>query len=222
MARAGVASRESGRRRRAALITVPPATSAAVRAAVLTAGTDTGPGDPVTDQEAVGLLNRIATLAAPEDAGDIFRRSDWQAVDGKRAGLARITVLSGPSGRGTKTMRLDADPNAVTYRELQALPTDPAAPYRKIWADTEGQEPTQEEAALETIGAALYRAAARIPGVFVVEDAAGRRGIGLAFADGDDRDVWVFDRTTLHYLGSDEVALLDVGVVNKIGKTPGD
>jgi hypothetical protein len=25
----------------------------------------------------------------------------------------------------------------------------------------------------------------------------------------------VFDRTTLHYLGSDEVALLDVGVVDK-------
>ncbi|MBA4867015.1 hypothetical protein H1V43_38125 [Streptomyces sp. PSKA54] len=55
-----------------------------------------------------------------------------------------------------------------------------------------------------------------------LEDSAGRRGIGLAFVDGDDRDVWVFNRKTLHYLGSDEVALLDVGVVDKIGKTPGE
>jgi len=147
-------------------------------------------------------------------------------------------MLSGPSGRGTKNMRLDADPNAVTYRELQALPTDPDALYRKIWADTDGQGPTHEEAALEAIGAmlskatllpevdaALYRAAARIPGVSVAEhaeDAAGRRGIGLAFGDGDDRDVWVFNRKMLDCLGSDEVALLDVGVVDKIGEIPGE
>ncbi|KUO21512.1 hypothetical protein [Streptomyces dysideae] len=75
------------------------------------------------------------------------------------------------------------------------------------------------------VDAALCRAAARIPGVSVAEhaeDAAGRRGIGLAFRDGDDRDLWVFDRKTLHYLGSDEVALLDVGVVDKIGEIPGE
>jgi hypothetical protein len=252
---------EGRRRRRAALITMPLVTSAAVLAAVLAGGTGSGPDDPVTDQEAVGLLNRIATVAAAEDAmpvrddqyvytrvqgtqqimdegKDTFRRSDWQAVDGKRAGLARITVLSGPSGEGTRNMRLDADPNAVTYRELQTLPTDTNALYRKIWADTGGQGPTHAAAALEAIGAllnkatllpqvdaALYRAAARIPGVSVAEhaeDAAGRRGIGLAFRHGDDRDVWVFDHTTLHYLGSDEVALLDVGVVDKIGEIPGE
>jgi hypothetical protein len=144
-----------------------------------------------------------------DEGKDTFRRSDWQPVDGKQAGLARITVLSGPSGPGTKNMRLDADPNAVTYRELQALPTDPDALYRKIWADTDGQGPTHEEAALEAIGAmldkasllpevgaALYRAAARVPGVSVVKhakDAAGRRGIGLALGSGDGRDVWVLN-----------------------------
>jgi hypothetical protein len=220
----------------------------------------TGRSAPVTDQEAVGLLDRIATVAAAEDAvpvrddqyvyirvqgtqqimdkgKDVFRRSDWHAVDGRRAGLARTTVLSGPSGQGTKDMRLDADPNAATYRELQALPTEPDALYRKIWADTEGQGPTHEKAALEAIGgmlneaallpqvdAGLYRAAAKIPGVSVVEhaeDAAGPARHQLAFGDGDDRDVRVFNRTTLHYLGSDEVALLDV-VVDKIGEAPGD
>ncbi|MHA5050832.1 CU044_5270 family protein [Streptomyces sp. SD15] len=251
---------EPRRRRRLALIAVPLATAAAVLATVLADGAGGGPGAPVTDQEAVGLLNRIATVAEAEDAvpvrddqyvytrvqgtqqimdegKDTFRRSDWQAVDGKRTGLARITVLSGPSGPGTKNMRLDADPNAVTYRELQALPTDPDALYRKIWADTDGQGPTHEEAALEAIGAmlnkasllpevdaALYRAAARVPGVSVVkraEDAAGRSGIGLAFGSGDGRDVWVFNSKTLRYLGSDEVALLDAGVVDKIGETSG-
>ncbi|MEU9371826.1 amidohydrolase family protein [Streptomyces avermitilis] len=34
--------------------------------------------------------------------------------------------------------------------------------------------------------------------------------------------MWVFNRTTLRYLGSDEVALLDVSLVNKIGMTRDD
>ncbi|MEU9371828.1 hypothetical protein AB0D71_45930 [Streptomyces avermitilis] len=143
--------------------------------AVITGTTGTGPSDPVTDQAAVGLLNPIATVAAAEDAAPVrddqyvytyvkgtqqimdegkhtIRRSDWHAVDGRRPGLARITVLSGPSGRGTRDMRLYADPNAMSYRELQALPTGPEALYRKIWVDTKSQGPIHAEAALEAIG----------------------------------------------------------------------
>ncbi|MGW0609391.1 CU044_5270 family protein [Streptomyces sp. NPDC002788] len=251
-------------RRRLALIAVPLGTAAALVATVLALGVSGGTERPATDKEAVNLLNRIATVAAAKnttqvrddqyvytqtqgtqqvmDQGeDTFRRSDWHTVDGSRDGLARITVLSGPSdpsGQGTYDMKLEADPNATTYRELQALPTDPDKLYQQVWAATEGQGPTHEEAALEKIGtmlpgaillpqvdAALYRAAARIPGVTVVdnaEDAAGRPGVGLTFGDGDDRQVWVFDRNSLNYLGSDEVALLKVGVVDKIGETPAD
>ncbi|MFJ9036698.1 CU044_5270 family protein [Streptomyces sp. NPDC102406] len=245
-------------RRRFAAVALPMGTAAAVVAAVLALG-NSGSGEPSTSPEAVRLLDRIATVAAAQDVPsvrddqyvftrtqgtqqimnegrDTFRRSDWHAVDGKRDGLARITVLSGPSGKSTKDMKLEADPHGTAYRELQALPTDPDKLYEHIWTATDGQGPTHEEAALEMIGsmlqgatllpevdAALYRAAARIPGVTVVhkaKDAAGRTGVGLAFGDGGDRDVWVFGEKSLDYLGSDEVALLDIGVVDKAGDTP--
>jgi hypothetical protein len=247
-------------RRRLVSLAVPVAAAVAVCAAVLSGGPG-GTGRPVTDPEAVDLLNRIAAVAAVrtapaarddqyvytltqgtqevmDEGTDTFRRADWQAVDGTREGLARITVLDGPSGEGTSDMALSPDPNSTTYRELRELPTDTDALYERVWSATEGQGPTHEEAALEMIGsmlegaallpeldAALCRVAARIPGVSVVEhaeDAAGREGVGLAFADGDDRDVWVFGEKDLTYLGSDEVALLDVDVVDEIGETPAD
>ncbi|MFF9624776.1 CU044_5270 family protein [Streptomyces griseosporeus] len=246
------------RHRRYTAIALGLATAAAVVAALLTAGA--GPaGQPSTDPEAVRLLDRIAAVAAVRDAPEVrdgqyvftltqgtrqvvdegrdtVRRADWQAVDGRRHGLARITVLSGPSGTGTYDMRLGADPDGVTYRELQALPTGTDALYDRIWSATRGQGPTHEEAGLERIGsllptaallpevnAVLYRVAARIPGVEVVdhaEDAAGRAGIGLAFGGGRDRDVWVFREADLRYLGTAEAALLDVAVVDEAGGTP--
>ncbi|MEU6825396.1 CU044_5270 family protein [Streptomyces atriruber] len=246
------------RLRRAAVLLAVPVAAAAVLTTVLTVGGD-GSARPATDSEAVALLDRIATVTAAKhtpairddqyvytliqgtddltDKGlDTFRRADWHAVDGRRDGLARTTVLSGPSGKGTTDMRIQADPNATTHRELEALPTDPGALYDKVWSATEGQGPTHEEAALEMIGgmlegatllpdvgATLYRAAARIPGITVVDDAkdaSGRSGVGLAFGDGEDRRVWVFEAKHLAYLGSDDVALLDVGVVDRVGQKP--
>ncbi|MGW2447879.1 CU044_5270 family protein [Streptomyces sp. NPDC001675] len=248
----------SRQRGRFAAVALPLGTAATVLAAVLTFSNGESER-PSGDADAVELLNRIAAVAAAQDAPaarndqyvftltqgtqeimdegrDTFRRSDWHAVDGKRDGLAKITVLSGPSGRGTKDMTLQADPHHATLRELQALPTDTDKLYARVWAATKSEGPTHEQAALELIGsmlqdaallpkvdAALYRVAARIPGVTLVEraeDVAGRPGLGLAFGDGDDRDVWVFDEADLKYLGSNEVALLDVGIVDKVGETP--
>ncbi|MFE9681998.1 hypothetical protein [Streptomyces sp. NPDC006285] len=87
-------------------------------------------------------------------------------------------------------MRLSADPNITSYRELEALPTDPDALLEKVYDDTKDNGSINRGAALEMIGdmlddatllpevnAALYRAAAKIPGVSVVEraeDIAGR------------------------------------------------
>ncbi|AEM86940.1 CU044_5270 family protein [Streptomyces violaceusniger] len=260
--------REPARRRRFALIAVPLATAAAVAAVAVLgmAGSDT----PPTDQEAVDLLNRIATVAAEKKAVTVrddqyvyistqgsekvedvqnsgtqtFRRANWTAVNGKRPGLARITRLSGPAlpghdvPKGTpEDLTLYSDPNVTTYRELEALPTDPDALLKKIYADTKDDGSINRGQALERIGemladakllpelnAALYRAAAKIPGVSVVRNAkdfAGRPGIGLSFKDRDDRDTWVFDKKSLNYLGSDEVAVLGAGVVDKVGETPG-
>lgn len=246
------------RRRRFLAVAVPVGVAAAVFATVLTFGSGES-GHPSTDPEAVELLNRIATVAAAKDAPEVrddqyvytltqgtqdetgkgtdtVRRADWHSVDGESNGLARITVLDGPSGKGTRDMTLMKDPNATTYRELQELPTDTDKLYERVWAATRGQGPTHEEAALEMIGsmlqgatllpevdAALYRTAARIPGVTVVkdaEDAAGRTGVGLSFGEGDGHVVWVFGEKDLDYLGSDDTALLDVDVVDKVGETP--
>jgi len=138
--------------------------------------------------------------------------------------------------KGTHDMRLSPDPNVTTFRELQALPTDPDALLEKIYAGTRGEGQTRESAALEKIGdlladatllpeldAALYRAAAKIPGVSVVTDAkdyTGRSGIGLSFEERDGRTVWVFDKKSLDFLGSADEALLAVGVADKAGETP--
>lgn len=67
---------------------------------------------------------------------------------------------------------------------------------------------------LSELNGALFRVAAKISGVRVVEkveDAVGREGVGLAFGEVDHPDVWVFDRESLKYMGSDDEALLEVG-----------
>ncbi|MFC8199042.1 CU044_5270 family protein [Streptomyces sp. NPDC057298] len=254
-------------RRRFAAIVVPLATAAAIVAAVL-AGT-VGSETASTDAEAVDLLHRIAEVAAAKKSVPVrddqyvyvrtqgsmklsekdirvLREASWTAVDGKRPGLRRVTVLVGPPFRhrdpfssyskGTHDMRLSPDQNVTTFRELQALPTSPDSLLEKIYADTKGEGQPRESAALEKIGdmlpdatllpeldAALYRAAAKIPGVSVVTDAkdyTGRSGIGLSFKERDGRTVWVFDRESLDFLGSADEALLDVGVVDKAGEPP--
>ncbi|MFE7841860.1 CU044_5270 family protein [Streptomyces sp. NPDC057474] len=199
----------------------------------------------------------VQNTQSPKDTEDAkkeypYRRTDWISADGEREGLARTTWPEGqpiPEGiqdgalkksmqARTEDMTLSADPNHSFYHELRALPTDPDRLYDKVWAETSGQGPTHEEAALEYIttmldgaqllpdlNGALFRVAARIPGVRIAEeakDAVGREGVGLAFGEGDDRAVWVFDRESLKYLGSESQALLEVGVVDKVGETPAD
>jgi hypothetical protein len=119
-------------------------------------------------------------------------------------------------GRGTP-----AGINRPTYRWLASLPTDPDALLAYLYArtpKTDGQE--RDQAVFDQIGAliaeqimppenaaALYKAAARIPGVTEAPDAVdaiGRRGIGIARDDTTypERSEWVFDATDLSYLGS--------------------
>ncbi|MCI3274903.1 CU044_5270 family protein [Streptomyces cylindrosporus] len=255
-------TRRATPRRRFALIAVPVATAVVAAAVVVGVGRT---GTPATDPRAVDLLNRIAAVAATRKAVAVrddqylyvrtqgfmkfsdkdvrtLRESSWTAVDGKRPGLRRITVLNGPPFRprdpfssyskGTHDMRLSPDPNVTTFRELEALPTDPDALLRKIYDDTKddrGQalerigDMLAEAGLLPELDAALYRAAAKVPGVSVVanaKDYAGRSGIGLAFRGREEREVWVFDKESLAYLGSGTEALLDVGVADKAGETP--
>ncbi|MFF3561916.1 CU044_5270 family protein [Streptomyces sp. NPDC002574] len=173
----------------------------------------------------------------PGGAGDLAQREDWHAVDGRRKGLARIRAIPA-DGRasGHIDMTLDADPNGTTYRELTALPTDPVLLLRTLYARTAGQGPTHEEAVFESIGAmlpesllvpdlnsALYRAASRLPGMVVVDgaaDGAGRRGVGLAFLGSRHGTTWVFDPSTLAFLGTTRTAVIEVGIADRAGQPP--
>ncbi|OKJ49588.1 hypothetical protein AMK27_36065 [Streptomyces sp. CB02009] len=178
------------------------------------------------------------------------KRQIWRSADGSRPGRLDAKGDSDellPHGTGSL--------NGPTYRYLESLPTDPDVLLEKIYADTRGAGPGPDEEAFVTIGdalreqvappqvsAALYKAAAKIPGVSVVPDAVdavGRHGIAVAFlrADGE-RTEWIFDKKTLDFLGERSVvvkdtdwakkgqvtstdALLRRGIVDKPGQLPG-
>ena len=117
-----------------------------------------------------------------------------------------------------------------TYRFLQSLPTDPHALLSLIEREMQGQQPRPEEA-FTTIGdllreaitppqvsAALYRAAALIPGVTVVADttdAIGRHGVAVAMTSQGVRSEWIFSKQTLQYLGERDINTAD-GTTNGI------
>ncbi|MCX5212642.1 CU044_5270 family protein [Kitasatospora sp. NBC_00240] len=116
--------------------------------------------------------------------------------------------------------------NGPTYEYLAALPTDPDTLLRKVYKETKGQGQTPDQEAFVTIGdllreqvappavsAALYRAAAKIPGVSVVDDAvdaSGRHGVAVALVHGGTRTEWIFDRSSYEFLGEREV-VVDTG-----------
>ncbi len=137
--------------------------------------------------------------------------------------------------------------NDPTYRFLQSLPTDPHALLSLIERQMSGQQPPPQEA-FTTIGdllreaiapppvsAALYRAAALIPGVTVVADAtdaAGRHGVAVAMTVEGVQYEWIFSKQTLRYLGerdinlangstAGEAAVLQRAFVDHAGQTPG-
>jgi hypothetical protein len=119
--------------------------------------------------------------------------------------------------------------NDPTYRFLQSLPTGPRALLKLIDAEERGHGSSPAQEAFTTVGdlldesiappqvsAALYRAAALIPGVTVVldaTDAAGRHGVAVAFAYGGQRSEWIFDRHTLQLLGQREISVRTGSVV---------
>jgi hypothetical protein len=144
------------------------------------------------------------------------RRQIWLSVDGSRPALLReygsSSVLE-PQG-GTSV-------NAPNLRFLQSLPTDPRDLLARIYHDTAGAGPNPDQEAFVTIGdlmresivpgplaAALYRAAARIPGITIVPDAVnarGRHGVAVSRTFGGERTEWIFDPTSHRLLGERSV-----------------
>lgn len=180
----------------------------------------------------------------------------WTSVDGSERTLRRKdgtdTLLPGTPGRGNL--------NSPTYEFLAALPTDPEVLLERIHKDAEdqhgpgsGSTTGPDQQAFVTIGdllrggvtppgttAALYRAAALIPGVDTVPDAvdaAGRHGVAVARTHEGERTEWIFDKSTARLLGErtvlvkdsawgeagtvvTSVAVVAGGIVDAAGRTP--
>ncbi|MEU3313806.1 CU044_5270 family protein [Streptomyces sp. NPDC006662] len=181
----------------------------------------------------------------------------WVSVDGSAGTLTR-------SPRGEKRdpapSRGKVTINGPTYRFLESLPTDPDQLLETIYADVRlnhggdsGSTTGPDQEAFVAIGdllrtveappgvsAALYRAAARIPGVVLIPDAtdaAGRPGVAIARLHNGERTEWIFDKTNLRLLGErtvtikdsawgkagtpvTSVAILSRGVTDKAGEAP--
>jgi hypothetical protein len=131
-----------------------------------------------------------------------------------------------------------------TYRLLQSLPTDPRALLHRIrQARTGGLSPSavafgaigdliRESVMPPRVSAALYRAAALIPGVTVIPEATdgiGRPGVAVSLTVRGEQQEWVFDRHTDRLLGerdylngimTGKTAILDRAIVDRAGELP--
>jgi hypothetical protein len=137
--------------------------------------------------------------------------------------------------------------NDATYRLLQTLPTNSQALLAMIYQVEQGHGPSAGQEAFVTIGdllrdkiappkvsAALYRAAALIPGVTLVPnatDAIGRRGVAVAQTAEGIRTELIFSKTSLQLIGerttiasigisTDATANISQGFVDHIGQFP--
>jgi hypothetical protein len=163
----------------------------------------------------------------PED------RRIWQSVDGTHDGLLLTRTRPGsgtwvrsplPGCRNGKMDGIKGDqvfPHAErctvdTSAVLDKLPTNAADMFRYLYSDKNGSRTADQRAwtkvgdliresyARPAVMAAIFSAAARIPGVSVVHgvvDVAGRPGIAVALTDLGVREELIFDPATHAYLG---------------------
>lgn len=147
-------------------------------------------------------------------------RRFWSSPDGKRSWIVDPPDFPAP-GRGFQENG-EPGPGTPAYTYLTTLPTDPDALLAVITAGADGDNPAPQrafaaigdlldEAVLPPgLAGALYRAAARIPGVVLVPESAdldGRTGIALALENPNNgsRTEWIFDRDNYEFLGQREV-----------------
>lgn len=214
------------------------------------------PPRPVGAGEYVYIKSRVAWLVFPKDVdGPQTAGVDAQVLDQVHDRELWVPASQGSEGlireRGETFGLSGASPNS----RYAGLPTDPAELLRTVYADTEGQGSGPDAAAFDFLGealresllpppvaAAIYRAAAKIPGVVLVADsvdAVGRHGIAVARTDEfGERQEWIFDARTFAYLGERSylvrdtatakagmltatTAVLERGVVRAAGDLPG-
>jgi len=147
---------------------------------------------------------------------ELHSRQAWVSVDGRDGWLIEAGETS------DKGMTLASNvPYSGSYDQLVKLPTDPDTLLRQIYKESDAvrdHEVPRDQAAFVAVGdlltesyppadvaAALYKAAAKIPGVVLVDDAVdaeGRHGIAIARQDNTgEREEWIFDKKSLRLLG---------------------
>lgn len=148
---------------------------------------------------------------------ELHSRQVWNSLDGRDGWL----IEAGKTSDQGITLKSDT-PFSGAYNALAGLPTDPDALLQRIYRASDAvrdPEVPRDQAAFVAIGdllfesyppaevgAALYKAAAKIPGVVAVNDAVdatGRHGVAIARenpVDGE-RTEWIFDKKTLQFLG---------------------
>ncbi|MGI5197310.1 CU044_5270 family protein [Streptomyces sp. CA-288835] len=159
----------------------------------------------------------------PAKLEPIHQREVWLSVDGSQQGM-----LHDPDRRSDHEP-LDKEtpgiPSNTNYRHLQTLPTDPDKMFKWLNSVSIGSN-GKDEANFVLVGdlvseslmppaqaAALYRAATKISGVFVIDDAvdaAGRHGVAVARIDDGERTELIFDKKTKEFLGERGVAVEDM------------
>lgn len=157
----------------------------------------------------------------------------WESVDGSRAGWSIGLDKLGKTHSIAVPPPPAVDLEYPTYKYLTTLSTDPDALLAKVRAFVAAKQARHgagkvgdaDQAAFDVLGslirqtllppklgAAVYRAAAKIPGVTVVRDATdvvGRHGIAVARTSRDVSTMWIFDRTTYGFLGERAVSRSD-------------
>lgn len=195
--------------------------------------------EDIRDNQYVYLRSTVAnaTVGEGEDAnkplGPPRQREVWLSVDGTRTGLLREPdAQHGEEEIPLERPALPGEPgydSSTHYRHLQTLPTDPEAMLRWLYqvgdkaADRDRDQDAfvlvgdllQESLVPPEVGAALYGAVARIPGVHLVPDAvnaAGRHGVAVVRSDAYNpaiRDELIFDEKSLELIGTRSVATRD-------------
>jgi hypothetical protein len=187
-------------------------------------------GQDVTDNQFMYIETKVSTgspYGKPAPDQPHLRRVWIPVADLCRPGLAiengkRFSISDKPtSDMVANGVRLKCPYrgtlNDPSYRLLQSLPTDPHTLLNLIYKETAGAGQSPDQEAFTTIGdllresiappevsAALFRAAALIPGVTVVPnavDAAGRPGVAVSFSSSGEQSEWIFDKQTSQMLG---------------------
>lgn len=187
---------------------------------------------PVRDDQFVYVrsltVSNKGTFEGPVKLGAPHTVETWTSQDPrplKTLGWIRESgkdaVMSGETIPIESTDAVPAGIDHPTYTWLSALPTNPDALLSLLRRDVRVSDgESREQAVFSLIGdllsqtlmpprntAALYKAAARIPGVKEIPDAvdvAGRHGIAITREDASSatRDEWIFDKRSLAFLGA--------------------